>query len=61
MTRLDLASDDPADLAAALSKAVGQAKLTVSVAESLTSGQLATRLGASEGSGEWFAGGADAQ
>jgi nicotinamide-nucleotide amidase len=57
MTRPSLVSDDPAELAAALSKAVCQAKVTVSVAESLTSGQLATQLGAAESSGEWFAGG----
>jgi nicotinamide-nucleotide amidase len=57
MTRPSLVSDDPAELAAALSKAADQAKITVSVAESLTSGQLATQLGAAKSSGGWFAGG----
>jgi len=33
MTRLDLASDDPVDFAAALGKGVGQPKLTGSVAD----------------------------
>jgi nicotinamide-nucleotide amidase len=57
VTLHDPASDESADLVTAVSKAVSQAKMTVAVAESLTSGQLATQLGAAKGSGEWFAGG----
>lgn len=36
--------------------AAPEARLQVATAESLTGGELATRLGASEGSGDWFAG-----
>jgi nicotinamide-nucleotide amidase len=57
MTLSSQTFEDPAELAAELSRTVVRAKITVSVAESLTSGQLAIRLGAAESSGEWFAGG----
>jgi nicotinamide-nucleotide amidase len=57
MTCSSPGSEDPAELAAELSRTVTRSKITVSVAESLTSGQLAIQLGAAESSGEWFSGG----
>jgi nicotinamide-nucleotide amidase len=43
--------------AAAISAALRRLGRTVAVAESLTSGALASRLGAAEAAGEWFSGG----
>lgn len=40
-----------------IAQSVGDAGLTLACAESLTAGQIATALGAGEGSGEWFLGG----
>jgi nicotinamide-nucleotide amidase len=57
MTRLARGSEDAADLAASISRAVGPTRRTVSVAESLTSGRLAAELGAAEASSDWFSGG----
>jgi nicotinamide-nucleotide amidase len=55
---------DPADLdeesldhAATISGVLKQSTLTVAVAESLTSGAIASHLGAAESAAEWFAGG----
>jgi nicotinamide-nucleotide amidase len=50
-------SDRSFEIAAAISGHLQRSGLTVSVAESLTSGSLACHLGAAEGSGEWFSGG----
>ena len=44
-------------LAATVSKAVRQQRRTVAVAESLTSGNLASHLGAAEAASDWFLGG----
>lgn len=43
--------------ATALGERLSQLSLTLAVAESLTAGNLSTRFGAVEGSGEWFRGG----
>jgi len=50
-------SDRSAEVAAAISEQLQRSGRTVSIAESLTSGSLACRLGAAKGSGEWFLGG----
>jgi nicotinamide-nucleotide amidase len=50
-------SEDPAEIAAAIARRVQDRESSVSVAESMTSGLLATRLGAAEGAGQWFRGG----
>jgi nicotinamide-nucleotide amidase len=55
---------DPAELdnesaqyATEIAEAVGEAGRTVAVAESLTSGAIASHLGAAESASDWFAGG----
>lgn len=56
----DLAEDqagDSAALAAAISQWMRQRNLTLAVAESLTSGAVASTLGAAEAASEWFRGG----
>jgi nicotinamide-nucleotide amidase len=56
----DLTEDqtgDSAVLAAAISSGMRQKNLTLAVAESLTSGALASTLGAAEAASEWFRGG----
>jgi nicotinamide-nucleotide amidase len=50
-------SEDPAEIANSIAERVGDRESTVSVAESMTSGLIATRLGAAEGAGQWFRGG----
>jgi nicotinamide-nucleotide amidase len=45
------------ELVAEIAENVSEAGLLVACAESLTAGQIATRLGAGEGASEWFAGG----
>jgi nicotinamide-nucleotide amidase len=50
-------SHDPAELATAIAQRLQDHQKSVSVAESMTSGLIATRLGAAEGAGEWFRGG----
>jgi nicotinamide-nucleotide amidase len=47
----------PEQDAEAIGSALGRLGRTVAVAESLTSGALASRLGAAEGAGDWFSGG----
>ncbi|WP_153506385.1 CinA family protein [Cumulibacter manganitolerans] len=49
--------EDHTSLAEKLSEIARAAKLTVAVAESLTSGRIASALGASSSSSEWFLGG----
>ncbi|MFD1813663.1 CinA family protein [Rhodococcus gannanensis] len=44
-------------LGARLAELAGNSGVTVACAESLTSGAIASRLGAAEGSGAWFRGG----
>ncbi|MFC4555150.1 CinA family protein [Georgenia faecalis] len=46
-----------ADLSATLAELLEGGKQRVAVAESLTSGRIATQLGAAPGSSDWFAGG----
>lgn len=48
---------DPRALAASVGERLARRHQDVAVAESLTSGRLASYLGAATGSGEWFAGG----
>jgi nicotinamide-nucleotide amidase len=50
-------SDDPAELATSISQTLRRTRQTVAVAESLTSGAIAARLGAAEAAYEWFSGG----
>lgn len=55
----DLVEDqtgDAAELAAAISRRMREKDLTLAVAESLTSGALASTLGAAEAASEWFRG-----
>jgi len=49
-------SGDAYDLAEGISRRAQEAGLTVAAAESLTSGQVATHLGAAPGSSSWFKG-----
>ncbi|TDU88048.1 nicotinamide-nucleotide amidase [Kribbella voronezhensis] len=53
-------SDDGAELAAEISELVRKHDRTVAVAESLTSGNIACRLGAAPAASGWFAGGVTA-
>jgi nicotinamide-nucleotide amidase len=50
-------SNDPTELATSISGALRRNRQTVAVAESLTSGAIAARLGAAEAADEWFSGG----
>ncbi|MCU1637005.1 MAG: CinA domain protein [Cryobacterium sp.] len=50
-------NDESMEVAAAISRTARSSGHTVAVAESLTSGAIASHLGASEASSEWFAGG----
>ncbi|MBE1514433.1 CinA family protein [Nesterenkonia halotolerans] len=45
------------DIVAEIGEIISERRLTVAVAESLTGGKLANQFAATEGSGEWFAGG----
>jgi nicotinamide-nucleotide amidase len=53
-------TEDAAGLAAVIARALLRTKRTVSVAESLTSGNLACHLGAAEEASQWFVGGVTA-
>jgi nicotinamide-nucleotide amidase len=48
---------DPSDDAASIARALKRSSQTVAVAESLTSGSIASSLGAAEDASEWFRGG----
>ena len=48
---------DAEDLARVVAEHADELGLTVATAESLTSGQIAVRLGAAPGAGSWFSGG----
>ncbi|MEU4392551.1 CinA family protein [Kribbella sp. NPDC023855] len=50
-------TQDAAELAEAVARLLRENKQTVAVAESLTSGKLASRLGAAPEASNWFAGG----
>lgn len=49
--------DEITALVARIGDAVGESDIRIACAESLTSGQIATALGAGESSSEWFRGG----
>jgi len=53
----DATTGEPAALAAEISGRMRQGNLTLAVAESLTSGAVASALGAAEAASEWFRGG----
>ncbi|MDQ1583569.1 MAG: nicotinamide-nucleotide amidase [Microbacteriaceae bacterium] len=57
MTEPAESDDDAVALAASISRVLGETSRIVAVAESLTSGSIASHLGAADGSSSWFAGG----
>lgn len=57
MSRPDDLNEETLAVAASISRTLRGTGRTASVAESLTSGSLATHLGAAEASSEWFVGG----
>lgn len=52
-----MTTENPTDLGERIADLASSAGMTVAVAESLTSGAIASALGASPQAGEWFAGG----
>ncbi|MFK4087550.1 CinA family protein [Kribbella sp. NPDC020789] len=56
-TRSDRSREDAQKLAEQIGAVVAERGITVAVAESLTSGAIASRLGAASGASSWFAGG----
>lgn len=54
---MDQSDPEPADLATSIAHALKRSGRTVAVAESLTSGSIASSLGAAERASDWFRGG----